>query len=639
MTTCSSALARFAAPLLPTALVGVALAAAPAAPPQPAPPTPTFSGPMPCVPRLSNEHMTVVGSSGVYRREVLTLAVSPDRYRIVTAGADGVLQVRNTISGVDFCVADANVLALSSDGRYGAGVALNATWKDWKADGGVALVLYDMEKGAELRRLTMTVPTGLSLAVSSTGAVAFAGVDTPLQIWEEAGARPVEGLSGLPAALVFSADGKTLTAGSNSGPSDLVNVATAKATAHLPILAEAAPAAGAPPAAPAPIALTAASAGKKLVAFAGLRGGDAVIEVWDPASPKKAKVVLASPAPGAKGITRTVRGATGLSQTSAASARALALSPDDKVLAVAFDGTPTVFRYELPSGDPLPPLTISGPPSSVAFSGDGEWLIASNPDGLLGAWDKAGAVLGYPPVSVIVADKPLDQVGNRVMIGEKDSVRVMEGADQRWTAQFERPPWEAVRLSSDGALAWTGGNKGSVVYDAESGKELWRMSDYGHSYDARFSADASTIVISSLTGVVQFKSKNGRLVRNLVGGGGTAPIAFSRDDKRVAGITAEHTLTVWSTLTGRPQGQSNMGDTVRPSGLAFTADGKYVVTAELQPGVIGTPLKLWSGEDASPVTSLSFAPLKVDPYRVNLTADGQIEVVTRGGNAVLVEVR
>ena len=639
MTTSVSALARIAAPLLLGALGAAALAAAPAAPPQPAPPTPVFSGPMPCVPRLSNDHMMVVGASGVYRREVLTLAVSPDRYRIVTAGADGVLQVRNTISGVDFCVADANVLALSSDGRYGAGVALNLNWKDWRNDGGAAIVLYDMATGAELRRLVMTVPKGLSLAVSSTGAVAFAGLDTPLQIWEEAGARPVEGLSGLPATLVFNADGKTLYAGSNSGPTDVVPVATAKATVHLPVLAEAAPVAGTPATGAAPVALTAASVGKKLIAFAGLRGTDAVIEVWDPANPKKAKLVLASPAPGAKGITRTVRGVSGLSQSTAASARALALSPDDKVLAVAFDGTPTVFRYEVATGTALPPLSISGPPSALAFSGDGEWLLASNPDGLLGAWDKAGAVLGYPPVSVIVADKPLDQVGNRVMIGEKDSVRVMEGSDQRWTAQFERPPWEAVRLSADGALAWTGGNKGSVVYDAESGKELWRMSDYGHSYDARFSSDASTIVISSLTGVVQFKSKNGRLVRNLVGGGGTAPIAFSRDDKRVAGITAEHTLTVWSTLTGRPQGQSNMGDTVRPSGLAFTADGKYVVTAELVPDTIGTPVKLWSGEDATPVTSLSFAPLKVDPYRINLTPNGQIEVVTRGGNAVLIEVR
>lgn len=599
-----------------------AFAAAP--PPAPPAPVPQFSQSLPCVPRLSTDHLTLVGASGVYRRDVLALSVATDRARISTAGADGVLHVRNTVSGVDFCVANANVLAFSADGRYGAGVALNPTWKDWRVDGGAALVVWDLSTGAELRRLVLPLPHDLVLGVSNTGVVAYAGEATPLHVWDgadpqKAEPRALDAVTAAPRWLGFSADGKTLIAVSDGG-ADLVALATGKISAHLTTFAPTAAPAAAPAA---PAAITATSQGKRLFAFAASAGGQALIEVWDPAL-KKAKLSLPAP-------TVEIKGPAVIS--------GLALSPDDKVLAVMMKGVSSIYRFEVATGKALDPLTLSSPPSALTWSGDGEWLLAGTADGLLGAWDKAGAVIGNPPVSVIVAEKPSDQVGNRLLVGEKDAVRLMEGSSQRWTSSFERPPWEAVRLSPNGNLAWTGGNSGSVIYDAESGKELWRGSDYGHSYDARFSSDESEIVINSLKGLISFKSKNGRLVRTFVGGGGTAPIALSRDDKRVAGITGDHFLTVWSTLTGRPQGQSNMGENARPSGVAFSADGRWILTAELSVDQVGSAVHLWNGEDATPVDALSFAPLKVDPYRINLNSSGQLEVTTRQNNVVVIEVR
>jgi hypothetical protein len=53
----------------------------------------------PCVPAVRTAHMAITGSAGHYRVEVLAVAVSPDRARIATIRADGVLQIDDVRSG------------------------------------------------------------------------------------------------------------------------------------------------------------------------------------------------------------------------------------------------------------------------------------------------------------------------------------------------------------------------------------------------------------------------------------------------------------------------------------------------------------------------------------------------------------
>jgi WD40 repeat protein len=597
----------------------------------------------PCVPALRSAHMAITGSVGHYHADVLAVAVSPDRARIATARADGVLQIDDVRTGSVQCIPGVHAMALSGDARWAAGLVLSHPGPGWLSFPQAGLTLWDLGLGKESGRVAIETPEDLVGAVSIRGVVAVVGYssdDGKALLWDHATPRhlPARGWSARP---VFSADGQRLLSVSSQGPADLYAAPRWAATGTVATLPADDETRYFPP--------SAAALGTSLVAIAGWRDDKPVLEVWEPGRTRaRFTVAPPAPAPGPADRSESERVITipgGMFVSAHPGFGAIALSPQDRALAVGFDKVSKVLRYDARSGAALAPFPLDGSwPVAMSYSADGDWLVAVDADGRMVVFHaRSGAVLASSPPATHHAPDAQDRSadGQLVLLGGSGTLTLQDGNGHvRWTAPVKRDSTgHEVRLSPSGRLAWSGGNYDGVVFDTSSGQQLWKADASYGAYEARFTPDESALVVAAGEYIRVFDARSGRLIRELAGSKDALHIALSADGKRVAGGYSRGALGLWDLATGALIHDAPHGQHIFPMACAFSPDGRWLVSVETDTSVERWGVvRLWNGQTGAAIDALELQDLEVEPTGVSFVGADAFTVNVEGGGVLRVAV-
>jgi WD40 repeat protein len=252
--------------------------------------------------------------------------------------------------------------------------------------------------------------------------------------------------------------------------------------------------------------------------------------------------------------------------------RAWDWSPDGKTFAVGTAETTAAF-YQADSGEWLQPLTNPHKPtrfSAVAWSPDGKFLASGGPDaGTINLWDtRSGAcrLLGERLTRIEALAWSPDGKTLAAAPGCAGQVELWNAADQTCRI-LPQMPFVVYRLAwsplgKDLAVGGSGGDYGVEIWDAESGQR-------------RMQSGKVKDVVSALAW-----SPDGKVVA--FGGGG-----------------GNDTVDLWDVESGK----RTQLPTGRTSGLAWTLDGKTLVTAS-EDGHI----RLWDATTAKNSRDLTAFP-------------------------------
>jgi WD40 repeat protein len=281
---------------------------------------------------------------------------------------------------------------------------------------------------------------------------------------------------------------------------------------------------------------------------------------------------------------------------------ALALSPDEKVLAVGQMDGPVVL-WDLPEGTRKGKLegTAHGP-NSLAFSTDGKWVASAGRDRVIRIWDAAtnrltleirpgGGTLqdfniAFSPDSKILASA-----------GADDQIRLWDAKTGELLGQLssDRAPVYSLAFSPDGKLLASAG--GPEPQGKESAIRLWDV--VGRKLIGALKGDKDTIGL----------------------------LAFAADSKTLASAGQDRIIRLWDTGSGKEVGQLQ-GHSLQVGKMIFGAEG----TRLLSVGNDGTA-RLWDVADRKEARRFDLAP-PYQPFCCLLSGDGRRLISGTGDGAV-----
>ncbi|KAG8925324.1 hypothetical protein FRC01_010359, partial [Tulasnella sp. 417] len=244
--------------------------------------------------------------------------------------------------------------------------------------------------------------------------------------------------------------------------------------------------------------------------------------------------------------------------------------------------------------------------NAVAFSPDGKFIVSGSSDKIVQLWDaKTATPVGQPlyghksPVNAVAFSPD----GNLIVSGSSDTtIRV-------WDAKTRAPVREPLRGHDKrvNAVAFCPEGKFIVSGSSDSTIRLWAV-------QGETSAGGPLCGHDSQVNTVAF-SPDGML---LASGSGSVPLLGS--SPLAYDVPTDNTIRLWDTKTQAPVGKPLCGHTSQVNAVAFSADGKFLVS-----GSSDTTIQLWDIKTRAPAGS----PLQGHDSQVNAVAfsvDGEFLV-------------
>ena len=286
---------------------------------------------------------------------------------------------------------------------------------------------------------------------------------------------------------------------------------------------------------------------------------------------------------------------------SSGSIASLAFTPDGQTLIAGGSDAP-VSRWDVATGRPLAPLEapeVRMPVRILAISADGRTLA----DGRGGFWDlETGRLLELVPQAsdgtTVVAFSPM---GGSLATAHASAVSVVWLWDEATRKQLQplRHPTQhrilSPAFSPDGRILATAGFEMKVkLWDVATGREL-ASNLWGHTAGIEslaFAPDGRALASGSRDGSVILWDVSDparpSLHRKLEGNAGAVwAVAYASDGATLASGHEDGTVKLWDPITGRER-CTLVGHTGRVRSLAFSPDGSVLAT-----GDEGGTIRLW----------------------------------------------
>jgi WD40 repeat protein len=263
--------------------------------------------------------------------------------------------------------------------------------------------------------------------------------------------------------------------------------------------------------------------------------------------------------------------------------RALAFSPDNKVLAVGGSSTP-LRLFDVASGKEKTSSKEATYVNSLAFSPDGKLLAVGIGQGTVKLLDAAtlvarSALKGNTGFLTFSSDsKFLAGASGRLTLWETATAKERAIPKMRWLNENQGAP--PLAFSPDSKLLAVGDWSGDVVlWDLAAEKETERLK--GHTSEVRalaFRADGKSIATAGNDGTIRLwdvvRGKGTTLAKVEHSPNVSCQLAFSPDHKTLACSALGH-LMLWDAESGKPKANFPR---VSARSLAFTQDGRLLTT-------------------------------------------------------------
>ncbi len=588
-----------------------------------------------------------------HRAELRSVAFSPDGRTLASASLDGTVRLwdvrtRRALSApIAVPGRELTALAFSPDGRLLAVADRAPERADDPAAArraGTRVLLFDMATHVAARpALDAGGASVTSLAFSPDGTiVAAAGDDGKARLWRVATraaiGHPLVGHHGPIYGLAFSPDGATMATVGADDTLRLWRVATGR-PARAPIV-ERRPAGtsrgsllgvafspdggtiatvGTDQAVRLWSATTARAVGPLLtytttygsfaVAFAPdgatlvSGGGDNVVRVWNGAT-------AGARAPAVTHLHRRPFASADLP------VRAAAVRPDLRLRASAGD------RVRLWAVDSDTPLAVwragrAGVSRAVAFSPAGDIVAAGSDDGRLRLWSvRTRRPLGAPIAAHlgVVRGVAFSPDGKTIASAGADEVvrlwDVESGRARRAALTGHKGAVLAVAFSPDGTTLASAGDS-IRLWDVATGRPRGApITGHAGTVDAlAFSADGSVLASGGYDATVRLwrTSTGGALGAPLRGRGVIHAVALSPDGRTVAAGSADATTRLWDVASGAPVGGPIRGHSGPVIAVAFSQDGRHLLSSVLDDSESIADAILWKGTANARITRLCAA--------------------------------
>jgi WD40 repeat protein len=418
--------------------------------------------------------------------------------------------------------------------------------------------LYDLETGAEVRRLLGHYGEIVAVAFGSDGKTVYSAAwDNTIRFWDVATGKETKQLKheGVIEGMVLTPDGASLISCSQDGTIRRWDAQTGKELGRYTGLKGM----------PRPLAVS--PDGKTLACGAGS------IFLWDLETGKELRRIGDGDTHGFQSVV---------------------FSPDGKKLA-AVDGRWKASVWDVAKGEMLHALPdYRGPVWALAFSPDGKTLVAGG----------GQMYENHRRVNII-----------ELRLWDAATGKQTKNLDDRHTQ-----PVRTAVFSLDGKILVTGGEDWGVrLWDTATWEELPRFK--GHSgaiTRLAYSPDGRTLVTASRDSTLRlWDPRTGAERRRLVGHEkDVASFDFAQDGKSLVSLSRDNTIRVWDAETGtevrRWKHQHEW-----PSSLAVSPDGKTVATGAGSNSREGDCLCLWDFatgklrhhlDDQGSVQCVAFAP-------------------------------
>ena len=513
-----------------------------------------------------------VGRPMVHEAEAALFAAYQDlKERIVLKGHDGVLWSAR----------------LAPDGKRIVTASEDKTARVWNAENGDQLAI--LRGHTEGVRVASFSPDGRQVITGST--------DKTARLWNaETGQQSaVLEHDGVVRSAAFSSDGRRVVTASDDKTARIWDVQTGKQIA----------------------ALTGHTARVRDAAFSPngryvlTSSDDKTARLWDSKTGEPVHIL--------EGHTQSVRG--------------VAFSPDgERAVTTSLDHSARVWSVE--TGKQSVILGHGDVVTSAAFSPDGQRIVTASDDNTVPIWD---AQMGERIVTLSGRTAVYSPDGRSIVTSDGDTARiwnadngklamVLRGHRSRVTGAVFSPDGRSVLTASDDKTArlWSAGT--------ETNTQMAVLAAHtGSAGRAVFSPDGRRALTASDNSVRLWDAEAGRQIATFTRAG-SGMAAFSPDGRLVA-IPDNNTVVVRDANTGEREDRIFQGHSAAVQSVAFSADGRRIVTAsddrtarvwDLQTGGQIAALT----EHTAPVRSAVFSP---DGLRVVSTQTPQ-----RSGNVTIV---